>query len=497
VDRSIAEGLASTPEAVPIHRRRSDVRWGIAVGLALAALALVVYGVSNPNRYNFYAHFTWQAQAWLEGEAGIRWPVCSPFHPAPDCVEYAPEHAPYNEYYRDLLPIVDAQGNPTGRALIPFPPLPAVVLLPFVALWGLATDAQALAAILGAVDVALVWWMLGGLRLRETARVAVTLFFAFGTVFWYTAKLGTTWYFAHVVAVALTVLAVGLTLRRDRDAVEAALEDAHGLEPRDPEGLPTLRDLLPSSLARVRTAFDGRMFLAGLCLGLACLARLPILFGFPFLLLVGGRGGFRRAFSAGLGTALPVLGLVGYNLATTGHVFHPAYEYLYRLEAVGYPHLNYHPEWSIEDIRYIPQNLALMLFGMPSVMPDCVPTTPRGLFNEDCPIAVPIDVGMSLVLTSPAYLLAIPALRGFGRTRLVTGAVLAVVLIAVLNLMHFSQGWVQFGYRFSNDFAPFALLLVGLGIVRLGGIRWFVALLIGLSIAVNLWGVIWGNLLGW
>ena len=32
--------------------------------------------------------------------------------------------------------------------------------------------------------------------------------------------------------------------------------------------------------------------------------------------------------------------------------------------------------------------------------------------------------------------------------------------------MHFSQGWVQFGYRFANDFAPWALLLVALGLER-------------------------------
>ena len=36
------------------------------------------------------------------------------------------------------------------------------------------------------------------------------------------------------------------------------------------------------------------------------------------------------------------------------------------------------------------------------------------------------------------------------------------IAIAVVNLMHFSQGWVQFGYRFSNDFAPFAVILVAL-----------------------------------
>jgi hypothetical protein len=75
--------------------------------------------------------------------------------------------------------------------------------------------------------------------------------------------------------------------------------------------------------------------------------------------------------------------------------------------------------------------------------------------------------------------------------------VVAVLAIAVVNLMHFSQGWVQFGYRFSNDFVPFALPLVALGMARRRGIGLLGAWLIGLSVAVNLWGVIWGNILGW
>ena len=67
--------------------------------------------------------------------------------------------------------------------------------------------------------------------------------------------------------------------------------------------------------------------------------------------------------------------------------------------------------------------------------------------------------------------------------------------------MHFSQGWVQFGYRFSNDCAPFALLLVALGLQRLvdrraGGCRSAIGLVV-VSIAVNAWGVAWGRLLGW
>jgi hypothetical protein len=89
--------------------------------------------------------------------------------------------------------------------------------------------------------------------------------------------------------------------------------------------------------------------------------------------------------------------------------------------------------------------------------------------------------------------------RLYGRARLVTGAAIAVVLIAVFNLMHFSQGWVQIGYRFSNDFAPFALPLVALGIDRArGGLaRWIALALIAASVAVSLWSVVLQHALGW
>jgi hypothetical protein len=136
-----------------------------------------------------------------------------------------------------------------------------------------------------------------------------------------------------------------------------------------------------------------------------------------------------------------------------------------------------------------------MLGGLPSILPPCEPGAVRGLFDAACPFVIPREIGMSLLLTSPAYLLALPALRAFGRDRIVTGAVTAILAIAVINLMHFSQGWVQFGYRFSNDFVPFALLVLTVALVRLGGLRWPVRVAILASIAINLWGVVWGLVL--
>ena len=45
----------------------------VAVGCALVAIALVIYTLSHPLR--LYNHFEWQALAFLEGHAAIRYPV--------------------------------------------------------------------------------------------------------------------------------------------------------------------------------------------------------------------------------------------------------------------------------------------------------------------------------------------------------------------------------------------------------------------------------------
>ena len=490
MDRSVAQGGRAEPRTTP-WPDTEKTRWlVVAAGLFLAFAALAVYSLTRVDRY--YDHFVWQAAAFLEGQAAIRYPV------------EGIVGVSGNAYFQDVLPIATNDGVPRG--LLPFPPLPALVLLPFVAAWGLATDDQAIFTILAAVDVAICWWALGQLPVRPAVRAIATLFLAFGTVFWFTAQVTTTWYQAHIVAVGLALLAVGIAAGADR----SASEEPGGEAVADHAARPPLHAL------RAMLWVDRRQFVAGLLFGLACTARLTVVFGAPFFALVGSGGDWRRrGWSAGLGAALPLLALVLYNVATTGHIFHPAYDYLYVLESNGYPTLGYHPEWAVEDPRYIPQNIGIALLGMPDIMPTALPdslavnpipvcTEPgavRGLFDLECPLAVPRDTGMSVLLTSPAWLLAVPALRAYGRSRLVTGAALAIVVISVVNLMHFSQGWVQFGYRFSNDAAPFALPLVALGTEwlarRHGWALPVVAGLVVLSIAINLWGVIWSLLLLW
>jgi hypothetical protein len=510
VDRRVAQGRSPLASDAPPS---SSLFVSIAVGCALVAIALVVYTLSHPTR--FYNHFEWQAAAFLEGQAAIRYPV------------EATATSPGNAFFQDVLPVpMGADG--IERGLVPFPPLPAVLLVPFVWLWGLAANGQLIFAIVGAIDVGIAWWMLGRLAIRMWIRIATTVFLGFGTVFWYAAQIGTTWYQAHVLAVGLALAAIGVAIGADRDAArseddldeEWAVDHPEGASPGPAVARAAVNARGGLSLAAVIP--DSRQFLAGLLFGLACTSRLTVAFAAPFFLLVGGGGSWqRRGWSAALGAGIPIGLLVVYNLVSTGHIFHPGYQYLYELEAGFYLPLNYHLDWQIEDVRYLPQNFGIMFLNTPVWLPTEVPsalglggplcTDPaavRGLFNPDCPLVLPRDTGMSILLTSPAYLVGLPAIRwGFGRSRLVTGAGLAILIIAIVNLMHFSQGWVQFGYRFSLDFAPWAILLVAIGLERIaarGGRRagtWgLVALalvLVAVSVFVNFWGVVWGDVLGW
>jgi hypothetical protein len=586
-------GSDETPRLAPLM-------WG----LALIALCMTIYVFSNPNRQNFYIHFVWQAQAWLDGQTSI--PIHVQGSGTPD--------APGNSWYQDIQPILDAGGNDTGRGIIPFPPLPALVLLPFVAFWHLATNEQLLAAFFSAINVGIAYWMLGFLPVRREIRWLTALFLGLGTVLWYAAAIGTTWFWAHIVAVGCLLAAVGFALSADPDAAgprplaeeltaarrpawpggwgsvasiviggvllvllfvlagagtaaatvaglgvllsiaAAALAMAvvgrpgvlaplavtlvvAGVIPAalilgaNSPGLLVFLDALvlvaliglgiaarsrPEQIDRAILAFsdalarpESRQLAAGLLFGLACTARLTIIFGFPFLILVGGGGTWlRRGMLAAAGAAVPLLALLVYTYANAGHLFNPAYDYLYHLE-LGYTFLNYHANWSIEDIRYVPQNLMIMLFNPPLIFPDKLPSSSdllcqagqaRGLFDKTCPIAAPDWVGTSIFVTSPAYLLAfvafVPA-RLRKLDRVTVGSAVAVVAIAFVNLMHFSQGWVQFGYRFSNDFVPFALVLVALGASRLGRYWPLLVPFVAASIAINLWGTVWGVMLGW
>jgi hypothetical protein len=154
-----------------------------------------------------------------------------------------------------------------------------------------------------------------------------------------------------------------------------------------------------------------------------------VLVAAPFFVFVGAGGTWwRRGWSAALGALIPVGLLLAYNLMTSGEILHPAYDYLYRLEALAYPSLGYHPGWGVEDARYLPQNAAIMFLTMPDLAPSTLPDSPdtrrpsashpRGprLFDASCRWRC-LGHRDERAPREPRVLFLIPALRRYGRSR--------------------------------------------------------------------------------
>jgi hypothetical protein len=92
--------------------------------------------------------------------------------------------------------------------------------------------------------------------------------------------------------------------------------------------------------------------------------------------------------------------------------------------------------------------------------------------------------GLALWVTTPFFLWVLwPKTKGwlFGAVALTTAAV------AIPGLLYQNTGWMQFGYRFSNDFALMLFVLLALGGRRFGGTFYAAALF---AVIVNGFGAI-------
>ena len=184
-----------------------------ASALRVFLLALFVYGLSAQvwtHAVSLAPHYVYLAQSLLHGHV--------------DLIQLPP-----TTY--DLL-----QFN--GRWFVAGSPMPSILMLPFVAIFGTGFSDVLFSIVLGAIDVALVYSLLGvfihnrateaqrkagnapslcaSVVISESARRWITLLFALGTPFWYLASLGTYWFTAHVVVVFFALLATREALTKQR-----------------------------------------------------------------------------------------------------------------------------------------------------------------------------------------------------------------------------------------------------------------------------------------
>jgi uncharacterized membrane protein len=106
-----------------------------------------------------------------------------------------------------------------GHWYVPFPPLAAWLLFPWVALQGAANvNTVAFGAAMGAANVVLAFWLLhslarkGWTHLKMTDNLWLTALWGIGTVHWYMSTMGSVWFLSQICAVTFVLLAVVLAV---------------------------------------------------------------------------------------------------------------------------------------------------------------------------------------------------------------------------------------------------------------------------------------------
>jgi hypothetical protein len=307
------------------------------------------------------------------------------------------------------------------------------------------------AAAFGGLSVALMWSLLGRILTEDRVRLALTLAWAIGSEVLWVAGAGGQHLAPQMAAAALLIAVLIL-----------------GLDRRWP-------------------------LVAGLLLGAAVAARLPVGLALPLVLWlyrpapprddgVGASqarlGRSDRAWLTVLvGLAIPMALLAAYNVARFGSPVEFGYGLIRNvagesvLDEPWYPH-------GIVSILYLPQGLHAMLL--------------RGFeLSEAFPWVYGGLAGTSVLLTMPILWWVFDAR---GRLALVTAV--SAVLVLIPDLLHGNPGFAQIGYRFILDALPLLWLLLALAF-RSGMSRAAAAALV-VGEVVNIWlcAVEWSGLIG-
>jgi hypothetical protein len=130
-------------------------------------------------------------------------------------------------------------------------------------------------------------------------------------------------------------------------------------------------------------------------------------------------------------------------------------------------------KWGLFSYHYLGRNLSVVLTSLPFVV--------------QTPERVPFQIsqhGLALWITTPLYLWLLWPRRW---TRVHLALWLTVAAVALPTLLYQNTGWMQFGFRFSNDYAVFLFALLAVGGYRLRSLFWLFA---AMSVVINGFGAL-------
>lgn len=334
-----------------------------------------------------------------------------------------------------------------GKWFVPNPPLPAILLMPFVKLFGIeGINMTVVSAMIGALNAALIFLILqravqtGMIHCERSAILWLTIVFAFGTNTIWLAVTGQMWFISQLITVTMIEL----------------------------------------SVLAVISKWSG--WLVGLFFGFAMLAR-PNVFPIAFLLLGiylweqadFPRVAWRKTIFWGIKVAFPSMVCIFLLLYYNKLRFDNWFDF-------GYVTINGAP-WILEAVQkygmfhphFFKTNLQVMLWQLPALD-----------FSGDRFFFQPGISGFSVFVMTPPL---IYLFRRFRKNWWVIGAWVAVILTVLLLLFYHNTGAEQVGYRYLLDAIVPIMLLMGLGVDR--KVSWFFKMLAVIGITVNLLSVYW------
>ena len=323
-------------------------------------------------------------------------------------------------------------------------PVPALFMLPLVAIWGNDANQTTIAILFAAAATALAWLLAERLGVRSlSTKIWLVLFFVAGTDMWWCAELGDVWFLAHLVAVAFILGALLELTGRARGTV------------------------------------------VGICFVLACGARFPEVAAFPVIawaLWTGAFAGdppspeqrFAKLRAFGIVGACAAVAFIGYDELMWGTFYDIGHTLYYHADGWG------SPVGSPFRLSFVPYQIYSFFFRAPILV--------EWLQQAQWPYFKPDPTGMALTFTSPALVLTFLAKRP---PDVVWALWIATGLVAIPEFTYYLNGWVQFGMRHALDFLPYLFALMALA-VRERMPRWGIALIV-YSALMGAWGVWWWN----
>ena len=437
------------------------IRFENKIVVSLALIGIIAIGLMSHERLLIHSsdnHFVYQADAWLNGSLSL---TRRPHHQN-DWASYetlslkgesAQKYGPVvrgfyvhgskkRNHFRTLKKrdITIAKRDIKSRQktyYMSFPPGPALLLAPFVWLFGYGANDVILTIIFAGLNLALVYLLVtqasrrAGQLMTKTDRIWLSVFFVFSTCHLWLAVQGKVWFTALIVGSTFHLLYLYFAL---------------GLR---------------------------RPLLAGLCLAIAFSSRATLLFSVFFIALefwhartrtpamvLLKKGTLFIAPCLVIGVSLLVMNSIRFeNPLEFGHTY-LAGGNLQRIRDIG-----------LFDASFVGRNLSAMF----TLAPKIITKEPYLLLSKH---------GMSVLITSPALIFLL--LRG-RRNALSQQSLFVAAVLLLPILLYQNTGWEQFSYRFLLDLMPLLMITIAAKSIELNAVT---KTLIIVGVLINCFGAL-------